>query len=534
VHGVLLLRVGTGEAQGIRVLVEAALALALGDHQIGILDARVHVLGVVLQYLLEHLHRARIGGIDALGRDRERIFRPVGLGRGGVAASRCRPAPTQVGQPTSASRRARTSARLRISSPTPPNEPRAASIRSRTAWQCDSRPIRAGHNATPCYNFALSPPFHAFPRAPDPHPPQASSMSATAALPPIDQTYTLEDKYTRSEGRIYLSGVQALVRLPLMQQMRDRTPPGSTPAASFPAIAARRWAASTWSCGRQEAPRCIRKVQFTPGLNEDLGATMVWGTQQTNLFPGATVDGVFSMWYGKGPAWIAAATCSSTAMPPAPRAWRRAGPGRRRPCLPLLHLAARLGTGVRLGDDAGAESGRCAGHPRHGPARLGDVALHGALGRLQDHCRNGRILRLGGRRSASVAHRTAGRFRYARRRLEHPLAGSAAGPGNAPASLRGGKAAQAFARANKHRQSIVLDSPRARFGIVTTGKSYLDVLQALEYLGIDEKVAADIGIRVYKVGMTWPLEPQGIRNASRAAWKTSWSSKKSAPSSSRR
>jgi indolepyruvate ferredoxin oxidoreductase len=76
------------------------------------------------------------------------------------------------------------------------------------------------------------------------------------------------------------------------------------------------------------------------------------------------------------------------------------------------------------------------------------------------------------------------------------------------------KAAQAFARAN-HIDKVVIDSPKARLGIVTTGKSYLDVLQALEYLGIDRKVAEDIGIRVYKVGMTWPLEPLGIREFAR-------------------
>lgn len=71
------------------------------------------------------------------------------------------------------------------------------------------------------------------------------------------------------------------------------------------------------------------------------------------------------------------------------------------------------------------------------------------------------------------------------------------------------KAAQAFARANGI-DRLVMDSPRARLGIVTTGKSYLDVLQALEYLGLDAQACAEIGIRVYKVGMTWPLEPQGI------------------------
>ncbi len=72
------------------------------------------------------------------------------------------------------------------------------------------------------------------------------------------------------------------------------------------------------------------------------------------------------------------------------------------------------------------------------------------------------------------------------------------------------QAAQAFARANGL-DRIVFDSPHARFGIITTGKSYLDVLQALEYLGIDERLCREIGIRVYKVGMTWPLEPEGVR-----------------------
>src|SRR5450432_2109431 len=76
------------------------------------------------------------------------------------------------------------------------------------------------------------------------------------------------------------------------------------------------------------------------------------------------------------------------------------------------------------------------------------------------------------------------------------------------------KAAIAFARANRI-DRLVIDAPKARLGIVTTGKSYLDVLQALEYLGINAKAAADIGIRVYKVGMTWPLEPVGIREFAR-------------------
>ena len=86
-------------------------------------------------------------------------------------------------------------------------------------------------------------------------------------------------------------------------------------------------------------------MKFTPGLNEDLGATMVWGTQQTNLFPGAKVDGVFAMWYGKGPGVdrcgdvFKHGNAAGTS-----QARRRAGAGGRRPRLPLLDAAARLGS----------------------------------------------------------------------------------------------------------------------------------------------------------------------------------------------
>src|SRR5208282_1888334 len=68
-------------------------------------------------------------------------------------------------------------------------------------------------------------------------------------------------------------------------------------------------------------------------------------------------------------------------------------------------------------------------------------------------------------------------------------------------------AAQAFARANSI-DRVVIDSPRPRFGIITTGKAYLDLRQALSELGISDEAAAALGIRIYKVALTWPLEPQ--------------------------
>jgi indolepyruvate ferredoxin oxidoreductase len=118
--------------------------------------------------------------------------------------------------------------------------------------------------------------------------------SMTPLNPGVDYDYTLDDKYSREQGRIYLSGVQALVRLPLMQQMRDRA--AQVNSAGF--ISGYRGSPlggfdlELWKAKKHLADS---NIVFTPGLNEDLGATMVWGTQQTNLFKGAKYDGVFSM-----------------------------------------------------------------------------------------------------------------------------------------------------------------------------------------------------------------------------------------------
>ena len=89
-------------------------------------------------------------------------------------------------------------------------------------------------------------------------------------------------------------------------------------------------------------------------------------------------------------------------------------------------------------------------------------------------------------------------------------------------------AALAYARANRLDRIGDRHRPRPRLGIVTTGKCYLDVRQALDDLGIDEAMAAEIGLRVYKVGMTWPLEPRGRRATSPRVSKRSWSSRRSA------
>ena len=111
---------------------------------------------------------------------------------------------------------------------------------------------------------------------------------------------TLDDKYTRLSGRVYLSGTQALVRLPLLQRARDRAAGLNTGGfvSGYRGSPLGGYDRALWRAQKLLEDNNIR---FQPGLNEDLAATSIWGTQQLHLCPGPKVDGVFSIWYGKGP-----------------------------------------------------------------------------------------------------------------------------------------------------------------------------------------------------------------------------------------
>ncbi len=331
----------------------------------------------------------------------------------------------------------------------------------------------------------------------------------------LDTDYTLEDKYRRTQGRIYLSGVQALVRLPLVQKLRDERAGLNTagfvsgyrgsPLGGFDLEL---WRAKKYLEGAS--------VKFTPGLNEDLGATMVWGTQQPGLFPGAKHDGVFAMWYGKGP-----------------------GVDR---CGDVFKHANAAGTSVHGGvlalaaDDHACRSSTLphgsedefvsAMMPVLNPAGVQDILDMGVLGWAMSRY-TGRWV---GFKTIAETVESSASVDVDPHALQIVL------PGDDDFEMPAGglgirwpdppmeqemrlhryavKAAQAFARANKL-DRVVIDSPKARLGIVTTGKSYLDVLQALEYLGLDEAACFELGIRVYKVAMTWPLEPVGIERFAR-------------------
>ena len=128
----------------------------------------------------------------------------------------------------------------------------------------------------------------------------------------VDLNYELEHRYTRDSGRVYLSGVQALVRLPLLQRAMDQRAGLNT--AGF--ISGYRGSPlGTYDMALWQARQLLEesKIRFSPGVNEDLAATAVWGTQQVNLLEGARYDGVFRSGMARVLELIDLATHSSTA-----------------------------------------------------------------------------------------------------------------------------------------------------------------------------------------------------------------------------
>ena len=180
---------------------------------------------------------------------------------------------------------------------------------------------------------------------------------------------TLDDKWTLDRGRAYMSGTQALIRLAMLQRQRDQLAGLNT--AGF--ISGYRGSPlggvdqTAWKA-KQHLER--HHVRFQPGLNEDLAATSVWGTQQVNMFEGAKYDGVFAMWYGKGPGVdrcgdvFKHANAAGTS-----QARRRAGARRRRSWRQVVDAASPVGSHLQGLHDAGAVSGDGAGVSRPRPAR---------------------------------------------------------------------------------------------------------------------------------------------------------------------
>jgi indolepyruvate ferredoxin oxidoreductase len=327
---------------------------------------------------------------------------------------------------------------------------------------------------------------------------------------PAALSATLDDKYTRTSGRVFLTGTQALIRLPMLQRERDLAAGLNT--AGF--ISGYRGSPlGNLDLGLWKAKQHLAEhhITFQPGINEDLAATAVWGSQQVGLFPGAKYDGVFGLWYGKGPG---VDRCGDV--------FRHAN---------AAGTAQHGGVLVIAGDDHAAKSSTLPHQTEHVfkavlmpvlyPANVQeylDYGLHGwAMSRYSGCWVAFKALADTVETSASVnIDPSAIDIVYPTDFTLPPDGLNIRWPDpplQQEARLLNHKlyAALAYCRANKLNR-VIIDSPAPRLGILTAGKSYLDVRQALDELGIDDKLAAEIGIRLYKVGMVWPLEPEGVRH----------------------
>ncbi|MBI2800676.1 MAG: indolepyruvate ferredoxin oxidoreductase family protein [Gammaproteobacteria bacterium] len=330
----------------------------------------------------------------------------------------------------------------------------------------------------------------------------------------IDSSVRLDDKYLATSGTIYLSGIQALIRLPILQRIRDSAA-GLNTAGFISGYRGSPLGGLDKAAWKAEPHLARHHIKFWPAVNEELAATAVWGTQLVDLIGPAKYDGVFALWYGKGPG---VDRCGDVF-----KHMNHAG-------------TARYG-GVLLvaGDDHAAYSSTLPHQSDHQfaaamipllyPCDVHEyltLGLHGwAMSRFSGCAVGFKALADTVESSASIS---ADPFLIETRipvypnlpasglnaRLSNDTLGRQARAQEALMQDYKIYAAMAYARENKLNH-IVWNSRPARLGVVATGKSFVDVLEALYELGIDEAEAGRIGLRLFKISMPWPLEAESIR-----------------------
>lgn len=327
-----------------------------------------------------------------------------------------------------------------------------------------------------------------------------------------DRALSLDDKYTHfGEGRVYLNGIQALVRLPMLQRRRDRAA-GHNTAGFISGYRGSPLGGYDMALVAAEKFLAAHDVRFAPAINEDLAATAVWGTQQATLLPGPRVDGVFAMWYGKGP-----------------------GVDRSVDALKHANFAgtAPLGGALALcGDDHGARSSTIAhqsdtalihcGIPTLQPATVAELLSYGLLGFALSRFAGTWVglKTLGDTVESGAAVDANTDLLPILLPTDVPMpegglnirarAGSAVAAETRLFEYRH-EAVRRFVRANQL-DRLMWGAPagRLRLGIVGAGKAALDVIEGLRGLGLTEARCAELGIALFKVGMTWPLEPSAV------------------------
>jgi indolepyruvate ferredoxin oxidoreductase len=322
---------------------------------------------------------------------------------------------------------------------------------------------------------------------------------------------TLDDKYARFEGRVFLTGIQALVRLPLLQARRDRAAGRNTAGfiSGYRGSPLGGYDLALWAAKTHLA---AHNIVFEPGINEDLAATAVWGSQTVGLLPKPKYDGVFGLWYGKGPGVDRSGDVLKHASYAGVPAW---------------------GGAIALcGDDHGARSSTLAhqsdlalihfGMPVLNPSTVEELVSYGlsawAMSRYSGCWIGMKALTDTVEGGASIpadmdrmGFAVPDDFEMPAGGLNLRAKGSALEIEARHFEMRH-PAAQAWVRANGIDRLAWGCAGRRRLGLVSTGKAYLDVVEALRGLGLDEARCTALGIGVYKVGMVWPLEPERLRD----------------------
>ncbi|ASP19334.1 2-oxoacid ferredoxin oxidoreductase [Antarctobacter heliothermus] len=323
-------------------------------------------------------------------------------------------------------------------------------------------------------------------------------------LTPILTDYTLEDRYTRVQGRVFMTGTQAIVRIALDQARRDRAR-GLDTRGYVSGYRGSPVGGIDLEVGRNRAVVEGAGITFLAAVNEEFGATQMIGTQQVETDPDKTCEGVFGLWYGKGPGVDRAADALKHG-----NAYGSSPTG---------------GVLVVAGDDHGCVSSSMPHQsdvafmnffmPTLNPANVAEFLPFGewgyALSRfsgmwvgfkaISETVESGMSFELPKDRTFVTPDFTPPKTGLHYRWPDLP------GPQIEERMEAKKNAVLAFARANPiDRAEWGHD---ARFGIVTTGKAHLDTLEALRLLGLDEAAARELGIDIYKVGMVWPLEDVG-------------------------
>lgn len=321
---------------------------------------------------------------------------------------------------------------------------------------------------------------------------------------------SLEDKFDLSRDRVFVTGTQAIVRLLLMQKALDKRA-GFNTAGFVSGYRGSPLGALDQQMIQAQSALQASDIVFQPGLNEELAATACWGTQQAELDGNGKFDGVFSIWYGKGPGVDRSGDV-----------FRHAN---------LAGSSAHGGVLALMGDDHTAESSTNAHQtefqfvdtmiPILNPAgvqEMIDYGLYGfALSRFAGtwaalKCVKDNV------ESTSSIHAGLDRLTIVTPEFDMPPGGLNIRAGELDfvgqeVRLHAYKraAAAAFIRANGLNRIVFSGGNEARLGIITVGKSYLDVRQSLSDLGIDEAEANRLGVRLMKIAAPWPLDLEDFR-----------------------